>query len=66
MAIASFFLGTQHMFFPFIFDGRFIILATGNVSALRLVLKLCPTLLPYFMILQALLDISAVTVYLTI
>lgn len=70
LLIASFFLGAQHMFLPLILDGRFMLwrllmympfaLFTG------LLLKLRPTLLPYYMIVHALVDLSAVAVYLMI
>lgn len=68
--IASFFLGAQHMFLPLILDGRFILWRLGMYLPFALfvglVLKLRPTLLPYLMILHALMDLSAVAVYLTI
>jgi hypothetical protein len=66
--IASFFLAAQHMFLPFFLDGRYLLwrllmylpfaLFTG------LLLKLRPTLLPYFMIVHALADTSTLSVYL--
>jgi len=66
--IASFFLGAQHMFLPLILDGRFMLWRLGMYLPFALfaglVLKLRPTLLPYFMIIHALMDISAVMVYL--
>lgn len=68
--IASFFLGAQHMFLPLILDGRFLLWRLGMYLPYALfaglVIKLRPTLLPYFMIVHALMDISAVTVYLMI
>ena len=68
--IASFFLGAQHMFLPLILDGRFILWRLGMylpfALSVGLVIKLRPTLLPYLMILHALMDLSAVAVYLTI
>jgi hypothetical protein len=68
--IASFFLGAQHMFLPLILDGRFIVWRLGMYLPFALfaglVIKLRPSLLPYLMILHALMDISAVAVYLTI
>ena len=68
--IASFFLGAQHMFLPLILDGRFILWRLGMYLPFALfvglVIKLRPTLLPYLMILHALMDLSAVAVYLTI
>jgi len=68
--IASFFLGAQHMFLPLILDGRFMLWRLGMYLPFALfaglVLKLRPTLLPYFMILHALMDVSAVLVYLTL
>jgi hypothetical protein len=66
--IASFFLAAQHMFLPFLPDTRFMLwrllmflpfaLWTG------LCLKLRPTMLPYYMIAHALMDITALSVYL--
>ena len=68
--IASFFLGAQHMFLPFIPDGRFMLWRLLMYMPFALFggffLKLRPTLLPYFMIMHALMDLSAVTVYLMI
>jgi len=68
--IASFFLGAQHIFLPLIFDGGFMFWRLGMYMPFALfagvLLKLRPTLLPYFMIVHALVDISAVAVYLMI
>ena len=68
--IASFFLGAQHMFLPLILDGRFMLWRLGMYLPFALfaglTLKLRPTLLPYFMIVHALMDVSAVAVYLMI
>lgn len=66
--IASFFLGAQHMFLPLILDGRFMLWRLGMYMPFALfaglMLKLRPSLLPYFMIVHALVDLSAVSVYL--
>jgi hypothetical protein len=68
--IASFFLGAQHIFLPLILDGRFMLWRLGMYLPFALfaglVIKLRPSILPYFMIIHALMDISAVAVYLTI
>jgi hypothetical protein len=68
--IASFFLGAQHMFLPLIPDGRFMLWRLLMYMPFALFagffLKLRPTLLPYFMIVHALVDFSAVAVYLMI
>jgi hypothetical protein len=68
--IASFFLGAQHMFLPMIPDGRFMLWRLLMYLPFALFagffLKLRPTLLPYFMIVHALADFSAVAVYLMI
>ena len=68
--IASFFLGAQHMFLPLILDGRFMLWRLGMYMPFALfaglLLKLRPTLLPYYMIVHALVDLSAVSVYLMI
>ena len=65
--IASFFLGAQHMFLPLIPDGRFMLWRLLMYMPFALFsgffLKLRPTLLPYFMIVHALADFSAVAVY---
>ena len=68
--IASLFLAAQHMFLPLILDGRFMLWRLGMYLPFALfaglMIKLRPTLLPYYMIVHALIDISAVTVYLMI
>ena len=68
--IASLFLAAQHMFLPLILDGGFILwrLLMYLPFALfaGLMIKLRPTLLPYYMIVHALVDISAVLVYVMI
>lgn len=68
--IASFFLGAQHMFLPLIFDWRFMLwrflMYLPFALFAGLMLKLRPTLLPYYMIVHALVDFSAVAVYLMI
>lgn len=68
--IASFFLGAQHMLLPLILDGRFMLwrLLMYMPFALfaGLLLKIRPTLLPYYMIVHALVDLSAVAAYLMI
>jgi hypothetical protein len=68
--IASFFLSAQHMFLPLIPDGRFmlwrLLMYMPFAVFAGFFLKLRPTLLPYFMIVHALADFSAVAVYLMI
>ena len=68
--IASLFLAVQHMFLPLLLDGGFILwrLLMYLPFALfaGLMIKLRPTLLPYYMIVHALIDISAVLVYMMI
>lgn len=68
--IASFFLGAQHVFLPFIPDARFMLWRLLMYMPFALFagffLKLRPTLLPYFVIVHALVDFSAVSVYLMI
>jgi hypothetical protein len=68
--IAAFILGAQHIFLPFIPDGRFILwrLLMYIPFALfaGLVIKLRPTMLPYYLIIHTLVDISAVLVYVMI
>jgi hypothetical protein len=68
--IASLFLGAQHMFLPLILDGRFmlwrLLMYLPFALFAGLMLKLRPSLLPYYMIVHTLVDISAVSVYLMI
>jgi hypothetical protein len=68
--IASFFLAAQHMFLPTILDGGYFLWRFGMFLPFALftglVLKLRPTLLPYFVIVHALLDVTTVLVYLMI
>jgi hypothetical protein len=68
--IAALILGAQHIFLPFIPDWRFILwrLLMYIPFALfaGLVIKLRPTMLPYYLIIHALVDISAVLVYVMI
>jgi hypothetical protein len=68
--IASLFLAAQHMFLPLIFDGGFLLWRLGMYLPFALfaglMIKLRPTLLPYYMVVHALMDISAIAVYLMI
>jgi hypothetical protein len=68
--IASLFLAAQHMFLPLIFDGGFmlwrLLMYLPFALFAGLMIKLRPTLLPYYMIVHALIDVSAVMVYLMI
>lgn len=68
--LASFFLAAQHMFFPFILNAGFLLWRFGMFVPFAfftgLVLKFRPTLLPYFLIIHALLDVSLVLVFLMI
>lgn len=68
--LASFFLAAQHMFLPAILDGGYFLWRFGMFLPFAfftgLVLKLRPALLPYFVIVHALLDVSTVLVYLMI
>ena len=68
--IASLFLAAQHLFLPLILDGGFmlwrLLMYLPFALFAGLMIKLRPTLLPYYMIVHALIDISAVTVYLMI
>jgi hypothetical protein len=68
--LASLVLAAQHMFLPLILDGRFMLWRLGMYLPFALfvglVLKLRPTLLPYYMIVHALIDISAVLAYLSL
>lgn len=68
--IASFFLAAQHMFLPAILNGGYFLWRFGMFLPFALftglVLKLRPALLPYFVIVHALLDVTTVLVYLMI
>ena len=68
--LASLFLAAQHVFLPFIPDGRFVLWRLGMYLPFALfaglVLKLRPQLLPYLAIIHALMDISALSVYLMV
>lgn len=65
--ISAFFLGFQHCFLPLILDGRFILWRLGMYLPFALfaglLLKLRPSLLPYFAVIHALIDISTLSVY---
>ena len=66
--ISAFFLALQHIFLPLIFDGQFIfyrfVLYLPFALFLGLVIKLRPSLLPYFVIVHALLDLATLSTYL--
>lgn len=68
--IASFFLAAQHMFLPTILNGGYLLWRFGMFLPFALItgfaLKFRPALLPYFVIVHALLDITTVLVYLMI
>lgn len=68
--IASFFLAAQHMFLPLILNGGYMLWRFGMFLPFALftglVLKFRPSLLPYFVIVHALMDITTVLVYLMI
>lgn len=68
--IVSFFLAAQHMFLPLILDGGYLLWRFGMFLPFALftglVVKLRPALLPYFVIVHALLDVTTVLVYLMI
>jgi hypothetical protein len=68
--IVSFFLAAQHMFLPLILDGGYLLWRFGMFLPFALftglVLKLRPRLLPYFVIVHALMDVTTVLVYLMI
>jgi hypothetical protein len=68
--VASFFLAAQHMFLPLILDGGFLLWRLGMFIPFAfftgLIIKIRPKLLPYFMVIHALLDVTTVLVYLMI
>ncbi len=65
--IAAFVLAAQHIFLPFLPDGRFVLWRLGMFLPFALfvglMIKLRPTLLPYLLIIHALADISTVLSY---
>jgi hypothetical protein len=65
--IAAFFLAAQHCLLPLIFDWRFILWRLGMYLPfalfIGLLLKLRPSLLPYAVIIHALIDFSTLSVY---
>jgi hypothetical protein len=68
--IASLFLAGQHMFLPLILNGGYMLWRFGMFLPFALVtglvLKLRPSLLPYFVVVHALMDITTVLVYLMV
>ena len=68
--IASFFLAAQHIFLPFIPDGGYLLWRLGMFLPFALftglVIKIRPSLAPYFLIVHALMDVTVVLVYLMI
>jgi len=68
--ITSFFLAAQHMFLPAILDGGYFLWRFGMFLPFALftglALKFRPALLPYFVIVHALLDVTTVLVYMMI
>lgn len=65
--LASLALASQHMFLPFLPDGRYLLWRLGMYLPfalfIGLVLKFRPQLLPYFVVVHALIDVSTVAVY---
>jgi membrane protease YdiL (CAAX protease family) len=65
--IAAIFLAAQHCFLPLILDGRFMLWRLGMYLSfalfIGLLIKLRPSLLPYAVIIHALIDISTLSVY---
>lgn len=70
LVVASLFLAAQHMFLPFILDGGYLLWRFGMflpfAFLVGLALKLRPSMLPYFVVVHALMDISTVLVYLMV
>jgi hypothetical protein len=68
--LASLALAAQHMFLPFILNGGYLLWRFGMFLPFALVsgfaLKLRPRLLPYFVIVHALMDVTTVLVYLMV
>ncbi len=70
LVVASLFLAAQHMFLPLILDGGYLLWRFGMflpfAFLIGIALKFRPSLLPYFVVIHTLMDISTVLVYLTI
>ena len=68
--VAVAFLALQHIFLPFIADGRYLLwrglMFVPFALYAGLMVKLRPNLLPYFAIVHTLMDVSVLTVYLTL
>ena len=68
--LASFFLAFQHIALPLILDYRFMLWRLGMFFLFAFFVGLCfklrPRLFPYLMIIHALMDIGAVSVFLTL
>lgn len=68
--VASLFLSLQHIFLPFYADWNYILwrglMYLPFALYAGLMVKLRPNLLPYFAIVHALMDVSVLTVYLTL
>ncbi len=68
--ISSLFLAAQHMFLPLILNGGYLLWRFGMFLPFALftglVIKFRPSLLPYFVIVHALLDVTTVLVYVMI
>ena len=68
--LASLFLAGQHMFLPLILNGGYLLWRFGMFLPFALItglaLKLRPSLLPYFVVVHALIDVTTVLVYLMI
>ncbi len=65
--VASLGLAAQHMFLPFLLNGGYLLWRFGMFLPFALVsglaLKYRPSLLPYFVVVHALMDITTVSVY---
>jgi len=68
VALASFFLSAQHMFAPFLPDGRFIIyrfvMFLPFAVFIALVMRARPRLMPYMAVIHALMDMSVAVMFL--
>jgi hypothetical protein len=68
VALASFFLSFQHVFAPFLLDGRFIayrlVMFLPFAILIALVMRLRPQLMPYMAVVHALMDMSVAVMFL--
>lgn len=70
VTLASFFLSAQHIFAPFLPDGRFItyrlIMFLPFAILIAVVMRTCPRLMPYMAVIHMLMDLSVAVMFLMV